>query len=315
VRNWVTILWLSSDGPRLWTLFGSLVGASIILIGLVILAIVVTPMFLIGIAIYVGVRLWLESPARLERLAYEETLQLHRHAQAGRVVLSEDEIDAQLSAAWPPTMPEALREQLLEIGRALFEAEGLNPEIPPIPALCNTIEGGRYRDLLARLGEARNDRNMLLAALGTLSDALAPVAKAAPPMEGDVLVPVAQFLTPLGPSIDAIVSPFFQDSGYNHFKALREQLDHNLRQTHRTNPIYPADYKGDDAVATYLSGTLLAKLFDLRTPFAIPEELRFEHTHIVAGSGHGKTQTLQYLIAHDLVDVAAGDKSVVVIDS
>ncbi|SLN74271.1 hypothetical protein ROG8370_03661 [Roseovarius gaetbuli] len=37
--------------------------------------------------------------------------------------------------------------------------------------------------------------------------------------------------------------------------------------------------------------------------------------HIVAGSGHGKTQTLQYLIAKDLPAVAAGDKSVVVIDS
>jgi len=60
---------------------------------------------------------------------------------------------------------------------------------------------------------------------------------------------------------------------------------------------------------------LLRDLFDLRTPFEIPEELRFEHTHMVAGSGHGKTQTLQYLIAKDLPDVAAGAKSVVVIDS
>lgn len=231
-------------------LFGSLVGASIILIGLVILAVVVTPMFLLGIAVYVGVRLWLESPARLERLAYEETLQLYQHAKAGQVVLSDVEIDAALSATWPSATPEALQEQLLEIGRALFDAEGLNPEIPPLPSLCNTVEGGRYRDLLARLGQARNDRQMLLVALGTISEALCPIAQAAPPMEGDVLVPVSQFLTPLGPTIDAIVSPFFQDTGYNHFKALREQLDHNLRQTHRTNPIYPADYKGDDAVAT-----------------------------------------------------------------
>jgi len=37
--------------------------------------------------------------------------------------------------------------------------------------------------------------------------------------------------------------------------------------------------------------------------------------HIVAGSGHGKTQTMQYFIAKDLEDVARGDKSVVVIDS
>jgi hypothetical protein len=44
--------------------------------------------------------------------------------------------------------------------------------------------------------------------------------------------------------------------------------------------------------------------------------LRFEHMHVLAGSGHGKTQTLQYLIAsHDLAEVAAGKRSVIVIDS
>ena len=156
---------------------------------------------------------------------------------------------------------------------------------------------------------------LLKAALDVISQALAPIAKAAPPMSGDVLVSVSQFLTPHNAVVDAIVTPFFQDNGYNHFKDLRQQLDNNLRQTHRTNPVFPRDYRGDDAVDTYLKGTLLRDLFDLRTPFEIPEELRFEHTHMVAGSGHGKTQTLQYLIAKDLPDVAAGAKSVVVIDS
>jgi len=51
-------------------------------------------------------------------------------------------------------------------------------------------------------------------------------------------------------------------------------LDRNLRQTHRTNPIYPAEYKGDNAVETYLKGTLLTELFALKTPFSIPDELR-----------------------------------------
>jgi hypothetical protein len=156
---------------------------------------------------------------------------------------------------------------------------------------------------------------MLVSALAVISEALAPIARAAPPMQGDVLVSVQQFVTPLGPTIDQVITPFFQDNGYNHFKALRQILDANLRSTNRTNPIFPRDYKGDDAVDAYLSGTKLADLFTLRTPFEIPAELRFEHMHIVAGSGHGKTQTLQYLIAKDLPDVAAGDKSVVVIDS
>jgi len=134
-------------------------------------------------------------------------------------------------------------------------------------------------------------------------------------MEGDVLVSVEQFLSPAGPAVDQIITPFFADTGYNHFKALRDQLDRNLRDTHRTNPIYPSDYKGDDAAEAYLKGTQLLELFQLKTPFAIPADLRFEHMHIVAGSGHGKTQTLQYLIAEDLPDVMERQKSVVVIDS
>jgi hypothetical protein len=44
--------------------------------------------------------------------------------------------------------------------------------------------------------------------------------------------------------------------------------------------------------------------------------LRFKHMYVLAGSGHGKTQTLQYLIAtHDLQEIAAGKRSVIVIDS
>ena len=81
------------------------------------------------------------------------------------------------------------------------------------------------------------------------------------------------------------------------------------------NPVFPADCKGDEPVETYLKGTALKDLFDLKTPFEIPDKLRFEHMHVVAGSGHCKTQTLQYLIAEALPDVADRRKSVVVIDS
>ena len=68
-------------------------------------------------------------------------------------------------------------------------------------------------------------------------------------------------------------------------------------------------------VASYLEGTPLAALFDIAVPVAIPTETRFEHMILVAGSGHGKTQTLQHLILHDLDAVAEGRASVVVIDS
>lgn len=71
----------------------------------------------------------------------------------------------------------------------------------------------------------------------------------------------------------------------------------------------------DQLLKTYLAGTPFLPLFATPVPITIPEETRFEHHHIVAGSGHGKTQTLQQLILHDLDAVAAGEVSIVVIDS
>ena len=133
-----------------------------VIIGLsLMLAMVVTPLFLLAGATYVAVRLYLENPRRLERLARAETMILYNHALAGQVRLSPEEIDVALSRSWPPDIPDALAFQLLQVGRALFADEGLAPDIPPVPALCNTVEGARYRDLLARLGQARSDHVMV----------------------------------------------------------------------------------------------------------------------------------------------------------
>ena len=298
------------DGEFLGLFFSFVILAMVLMI-----ALMVSYVAIIAVPAYIGYRLWRDSPARLERVARAETMTLYNHAVAGRVELAEDEIDGALSSHWSPQMPDALRIQLLEIGHALFAAEGLSPDVPPPPALCNTVEGARYRDLLARTGQARNDRVMVLTALDIISRALAPISHAAPPIEGDVLVGISQFLQPPGPVIEEIVAPFFEDNGYSLFADLRRHLDGNLHSTHRVNPVFPRDYRHDDILDVYLGGTYLRDLFELRTPFEIPEERRFEHMHMVAGSGHGKTQTLQYLIAKDLKDVARRDKSVVVIDS
>lgn len=295
--------------------FVGLVLSAAILGSLILLSFIVTPVLLVGIPGYIFYRLYIESPRRLERVAREETDVLYNHALSGSVQLSDQEIEDALGRHWPPDMPDALRVQLLQIGRALFANEDLSPDIPPPPALCNSIEGARYRDRLARMGQARSDRAMVTSALDTISLSLATIARAAPPIDGDVLVGITQFLHPLGQAVQNVIAPFFGENDYNHFKPLRAQLDANLSRTHRTEPIFPSDYKGDDVIDTYLAGTHLKELFALRTPFEIPENSRFEHMHVIAGSGHGKTQTLQHFIAKDIQDIALGQKSVVVIDS
>ena len=298
------------------SLEGAILISSAIIACFILAAIVLTPIALIGVPAYIGFRLWRDSPARAEKIACEETDILYQHALSGSVQISDAEIKRALCAHWPSDMPDVLRVQMLDLARGIYEAEGLSQNVPPPPALCNTLEGGRYRDQLARSGQVRHDRGMSMAALDIISRSLAPVARAAPPLDGDVLVEVTQFLEPLGEAVEAMIGPFFEDSPYGLFKLVRGQLEANLGDTSRSgNPVFPRQHKGDDLLHTYLKGTPLLDTFRMRTPFNIPDDRRFEHLHMVAGSGHGKTQTLQYLIAQDLPHIASGNRSAVVIDS
>ena len=117
-----------------------------------------------------------------------------------------------------------------------------------------------------------------------------------------------------------------EDAGL--FARLSTRLELNLVIASGGNPADPrahakafktptkSDIKDAKNLATtYLNGTPLLRLFLQKVDFSIPTESRFEHHHIIAGSGHGKTQTLQYLIAKDLKAVAKGQRSVIVLDS
>jgi hypothetical protein len=114
----------------------------------------------------------------------------------------------------------------------------------------------------------------------------------------------------------------------NLFARHRERIETNIIIVSGGNPADPTAFKRapklpaksdikDQAelVGTYLGGTPIADLFAGTLDFTIPNRTRFEHHHIVAGSGHGKTQTLQYMISEDLEAVARGERSVIVLDS
>ncbi|MGJ8530037.1 type IV secretory system conjugative DNA transfer family protein [Maritalea sp.] len=109
---------------------------------------------------------------------------------------------------------------------------------------------------------------------------------------------------------------------------LRDRLGRNLVAASGGNPADPKgfnrapkmptqfDAKDPDAlVNAYLGGTPLLEIFRQDVSFTIPISSRFEHHHIVAGSGHGKTQTLQYLISQDLEAMSGGNRTVIVLDS
>lgn len=113
------------------------------------------------------------------------------------------------------------------------------------------------------------------------------------------------------------------------FLRLREQLATNMLVASGFRPddniheradrlVPPQAQKGKsptELARLYLAGTPLLSVLELPVPFHIPEEARFEHCHIVGGTGHGKTQLMQRMIHADLAAAQRERRSVVVIDS
>ena len=87
---------------------------------------------------------------------------------------------------------------------------------------------------------------------------------------------------------------------------------------YRGKLLWPRDSKikpATELARTYLKDSPLLPFTNLVVPFHIADEARFEHCHIVGGTGHGKTQLMQRMIHYDLVAAARERRSVVVIDS
>jgi hypothetical protein len=64
-------------------------------------------------------------------------------------------------------------------------------------------------------------------------------------------------------------------------------------------PSQAADKTPSELVEAYLAGTPFLDFCNLPLPYTIPQIARFEHMHVVGGSGHGKTQLLQSFILRD----------------
>jgi hypothetical protein len=150
--------------------------------------------------------------------------------------------------------------------------------------------------------------------------------------KGGIIVPTTLMrgMSAPGDVAETIIASLFVDEmdETGLFNRHRKRLDRNIIEASGGNPADPKSFnrtlklprKSDikdpaELVETYLGGTPIVDFFDQKINFTIPQSARFEHHHIVAGSGHGKTQTLQYLIGNDLPAVAEGRASVIVLDS
>ncbi len=149
---------------------------------------------------------------------------------------------------------------------------------------------------------------------------------------GDALgVPLIELLERPAEAVERLVMLPWDDEPLRLelFERLRVRLITNMLTASgyapETNPhevsdrlILPTRQKGrtpSELVELYLAGTPFSDLLQLPVPFRVPDEMRFEHCHIIGGTGHGKTQLLQRLIHDDLIASLKDGRSVVVIDS
>ena len=130
--------------------------------------------------------------------------------------------------------------------------------------------------------------------------------------------------------LDRLLGTFYDEDVKNAglFQGLRERFDINAFRAsgipeERWNdssykiimPGMNSSPSSEFLVEGYLQGTPFLPFFYHPLPFSIPFPARFEHTHIVAGTGHGKTQLLQFLIHNDLLKAREDGRSVLVLDS
>jgi hypothetical protein len=169
-------------------------------------------------------------------------------------------------------------------------------------------------------------------------DFLSPLYEAAPALvappgdENDITIAtdLVNNIGGVGDVTEAALAVFLGDdlADAGLFARLSDRLARNMIAISGGNPADPRGFNRapktpskseikdpGNLIATYLASTPLLDYFRQKIDFSIPTDSRFEHHHIVAGSGHGKTQTLQYLIGQDLDAVAAGKRSVIVLDS
>jgi len=113
------------------------------------------------------------------------------------------------------------------------------------------------------------------------------------------------------------------------FEETRQQFLHNLTLASGHDPYkgpkldpgkftMPTEQKHksvEQLLELYLDRTPFRSFFNISLPIPIREEVRFEHMHILAGTGHGKTQALQHLIVNDLLRPPDDVPAMVILDS
>lgn len=240
----------------------------------------------------------------------------------------------------PPTLPILIA--LADAFYELYHAEAVGPLEANWTAVENNIEAAmEVREMLPRRRRWAADfgtmhaawKNIVLTATSELFSVLPEACFGRTDgQRGDTFeVPLIDLLDDPALVVDRLfMLPYADDS-------FRLDLFKHQRELCATNLLIASGFQGNENIAevqhrlvraplqkkmtgaelarVYLRGSPFQSLLDAPVPFRIPDDLRFEHCHIVGGTGHGKTQLMQKMIHADLMASREDSRSVVVIDS
>jgi hypothetical protein len=213
-------------------------------------------------------------------------------------------------------LPPALHDAFFGALRALY-AESILLSVPPVPVDLESLEGIRWRDRM-RTEIARIKGDTLVRMRRACLAAGEAAAAALPKIAGDgeitsplgSLVHPGRFVEQLVAPLEASLFPTFAD----RYEENRYKLSGVPRVKHPKTPKLVEPHHLDDP-SPFLEGTPFATILDTPLGTEIPLHVRSAHHWIVAGSGAGKTNALQYFIAKDLERAVRGECSIVVLDS
>ena len=150
------------------------------------------------------------------------------------------------------------------IASRLVGMEELDSYPPEPPELCDTIEGGRYRDFLNQVSP--DDYEARLAHICRVAQLCAE-----PPTVENVANVIYTAVATL-------------DDGRPILPKTSKGIDDNF---FREKEVPPREYKGDNIIDAYLRGTPLALMAEMihDDSIDIPHDLRTRHMAVIAGTG------------------------------
>lgn len=277
---------------------------------LFVFAIFLLPVVGIGALMIGGVYAYYHSDGYLEKKARQHTQALYQEA-LGQY---QAEAPVDLAMGIVEELPDTpIMGAIAEVAHTIICEEGI-AVVPEPPMVCHSIEGARYRDKLSSLTEFTSPEP----AKWLLVDTFARFIDHLPDIDtdGPFTIPLIDLLDEPGDAIEALIMPLYAERGL--FQSLKRTLERNLAAVSggaHKEAVLPSDYEGENIAYAYLKDTPFLRLLDLHVPFGLPAKTRFEHHWIVAPPGVGKSTTLQCLLNHDFHRVAAGEASVIVMES